>query len=285
MAPPYPLLTRRRAAAVFVVAAACAAAAWLAPHVGIDPAASAIVVGLPCALAAVLAAIPRAGAHEAAIARALDLQLRQTEALLSLHAALTPRAALPPTRGWAACPDLLLAIAQEIDARRPRLVVECGSGASTVIAGLALRRAGAGRLVSFEHDASYAAQTREWLRAHDLDGICEVIVAPLAPVDARGERISWYDAAPLDAALTEPIDLLVIDGPPGRPGELARYPALPLLGSRLAKGARVLLDDGDRPEERAIGARWCAEDGLSMEELALERTCLRFTRRSAAGEA
>jgi hypothetical protein len=46
------------------------------------------------------------------------------------------------------------------------------------------------------------------------------------------------------------IDLLLVDGPPGSLGEMARYPALHVLESQLASNAVVILDDADRPDER-----------------------------------
>ena len=73
---------------------------------------------------------------------------RQLEALVSLHEMLDLKAALPPTRGWAASPDLLLTLTSLVRKHQPKLVVELGSGASTII----LSRAGAVEIVAIEHD-------------------------------------------------------------------------------------------------------------------------------------
>ena len=56
---------------------------------------------------------------------------RQSEALQQLFTLLKFSAPIPPTRSWAASPDLLLTIADLVRTRKPRLVVELGSGIST----------------------------------------------------------------------------------------------------------------------------------------------------------
>ena len=69
---------------------------------------------------------------------------RQLEALVSLHEMLDLKAALPPTRGWAASPDLLLTLTSLVRKYKPKLVVELVSGASTIV----LSRAGAVEIVA-----------------------------------------------------------------------------------------------------------------------------------------
>ena len=49
-------------------------------------------------------------------------------------------------------------------------------------------------------------------------------------------------------------------------GPLARYPALPLLRDRCAPGARFILDDAARPDEKAIINRWTREHGVTVME-------------------
>src|SRR3984957_14051853 len=55
---------------------------------------------------------------------------RQLEALQNLNEVLPPTDLLPPTRGWAASPDLLMVLVDLVIAKRPSLVVECGRGAA-----------------------------------------------------------------------------------------------------------------------------------------------------------
>jgi hypothetical protein len=52
------------------------------------------------------------------------------------------------------------------------------------------------------------------------------------------------------------IAMLLVDGPPGHTASCARDPALPLLRTRLAPGALVVLDDTNRADERRTLEHW-----------------------------
>ena len=102
-----------------------------------------------------------------------------------------------------------------------------------------------------------------------------VVHAPLAPHPHAEPGLSWYDDAALTAGLRaalagDPIDLLLVDGPPAYAAGhgLARYPALPVLGDRLAPGATVVLDDAERPGEQEVLRRWERETGLDFDRQA-----------------
>ena len=173
---------------------------------------------------------------------------------------------MPPLRGWAASPDVLRVLVRHIDRLNPDLVVEFGSGASSVWMGYALRRAGGGRLVAVEHDARYAELSRALIASHGLDDIVEVRTAPLTEVEAAtvtvgDEQVStagrWYDTAVLGDL--DGIGLVFVDGPPQATGRHARYPALPALIAHCTEDVVFVLDDAGRPDERAIGDRWLAE--------------------------
>lgn len=182
---------------------------------------------------------------------------RQMEALQGLYVELDLKHSLPPTRGWAASPDFLLELARHARSARPLTVVECSSGASTVVLARCMQLNGQGKVFSMEHDADYARLTRAQLKRHGLEDWAQVLDAPLRPYRLGDEEWPWYDVAGLGTG-TE-IDLLVIDGPPQATRSLARYPAGPLLFPRLARGASVFLDDAGRPDERTILQRWQKE--------------------------
>lgn len=182
-------------------------------------------------------------------------EFHQYEALLNLHRLVSVRAAVPPSREWAASPDFLLLLASLVQDLRPRLVVELGSGTSTVWLAYALEAFDApGRVVSIDHEARFCDRTRDALGAHRLDHLAEVRQAPLIDLEIDGKSWRWYDQARL--ADLAGCDLLVVDGPPGDLATLARYPALPLLHDILSPYARVVVDDYQRPEEREMVARW-----------------------------
>lgn len=197
---------------------------------------------------------------------------RQLEALQGLYAELNLKNSLPPTRGWAASPDFLLELARHARGARPRRVVECSSGASTLVLARCMQINGAGKVFSLEHDPHYAAQTRAQLRHHGLEDWALVLDAPLVPHRLSDEDWPWYDLRALPADM--PIDLLVIDGPPQVTRKLARYPAGPLLFPRLAPDARIYLDDAAREDEQAILLRWQHEfPALQHSQRMCEKGC------------
>ena len=159
-------------------------------------------------------------------------------------------ASTPPLGGWAIEPDFGRLIAIEL-ADSPEVVVECGSGATTLLIATLLQRNGRGRLFTLEHDRAYAERMRQQVQAAGLANVCEVIWAPLT-LQSFGEHVLyWYDAAQI-ADLPENVDVVLVDGPPAV-APWARWPALEVLSDRLTPGASVLVDDGRRGEELADG--------------------------------
>lgn len=189
---------------------------------------------------------------------------------------------MPALRGWAASPDVLRLVVRAIRARPRKLVVECGSGASSVWLGYALRQAGGGRLVALEHDERYADLTRHMTAEHGLDDIVEVRNAPLhtwVPEEPDAPNPSgqpWYDRGAV-ADLVD-IDLLFVDGPPYFTAAEARYPAGPVLLPRCSANAVVVLDDTSRADERAVSDRWLsANPDLVCDEVPVEKGAHVFT--------
>ncbi|HOY28811.1 MAG TPA: class I SAM-dependent methyltransferase, partial [Flavobacteriales bacterium] len=193
----------------------------------------------------------------------------QMEALQGLLWTFKPGAPWPSTRFWAASPDLLREITDHVLNERPALVVEASSGTSTLIIALCLQRLGAGKVIALEHDPIYVEKTRAAIALHGLHEFASVIHAPLVQHNVKGVRHQWYDLSAIQLPGT--IDLLVVDGPPETTQKLARYPAVPLLASKFSKRARVLLDDGSRPDEQLMARRWAEENqGSQLEFLHLE---------------
>jgi predicted O-methyltransferase YrrM len=196
---------------------------------------------------------------------------RQLEALQNLSAVLPASDVLPATRGWAASPDLLLVLVDLIITERPSLVVECGSGASTLWLALAMRRFKIdGRIIALDHDPVFGGKTREFLARHDVRDLAEVRDAPLESFSLNGETYSWYASRAWED-LTG-IDLLFVDGPPATTGPRARYPALPLLSGSLSPAATAVLDDLVVPDMQEVLRLWLdAYPEFSCEILPLEK--------------
>lgn len=183
----------------------------------------------------------------------LAKQYSQFDALTGLYYDVAPRQAFPAAGGWAASADLLRFLYDQVAVEGRNRILECGSGVSTVLMGYALQRRGEGKVVALEHLEQFAEQTRQLAAAHGLDDFVEVRHAPLTTMTVEGEEWPWYDVSEVPAG---PFDLLVVDGPPAGVRDHARFPAVPVLHDRLADSALVVLDDHNRPEEKAVGERW-----------------------------
>ena len=208
---------------------------------------------------------------EADTQKELKQTFRQLEALQNLNAVLPTSDVLPATRGWAASPDLLLALVDLVITDRPSLIVECGSGASTLWLALAMRRFGIdGRIIALDHDPVFSGRTRDFLGRHDVLDLAEVRDAPLESFSLDGETYSWYARTAWEDLAG--IDLLFVDGPPAATGHQARYPALPLLNKSLSPIATIVLDDLIVPDTLEVLPRWLdADPGFSSEILPLEK--------------
>ena len=233
---------------------------------------------------------------------------RRDEAWRNLFGTLQFRAPLPVITDYTASPELMVLVVNLIAERKPRRVLELGSGLSTVVAGYALERfVGAdARLLSVDHEAVFAEQSAALVRRHGLEGVT-VRHAPLQSVNTPHGAIRWYsraaldldglapdspdrdavgpdavradavgpdavgpdavgpDAVRADAVGPDALDLLIVDGPPGKDQRMARYPALQELLPRLRPGSIVVLDDARRPDERRAAEEWSAQLGTELE--------------------
>ncbi|WP_100445332.1 class I SAM-dependent methyltransferase [Glycomyces xiaoerkulensis] len=175
------------------------------------------------------------------------------EDMTALYRLIDPERPLPRMRGWAAGPELLRFLYEEITEQKRSRVFECGSGSTTVIVAYALRALGSGRVVALEHLPRFAEQTRRELDERGLSDWAEVVDAKLTDVELDSGTWRWYDP---EAIRGDGIDLLLVDGPPAGTGPEARYPALPLLADRLGERAIVVLDDAKRADEQLICEKW-----------------------------
>ena len=165
---------------------------------------------------------------------------------------------LPFGGGWALAGDSAALLAREVILRQPKLVVELGSGVSTLVIGQILARHAGSRLISFDHDAHWAAETRRYVEYLGLGSVVTVVDAPLSPILVGGRQLEWYAIDPDLLSSINPIDLLVVDGPPARNSEggMARFPAFPVFRERLSAQAIVFVDDSRRKGESEMIREW-----------------------------
>ena len=123
--------------------------------------------------------------------RSAYVVLSQIEAANALNSLLRTTHPLPPTRGWAASPDFLLALAKHALRVKPEVMVECSSGTSTIVLARCAQINGIGHVYSLEHDEKYAQQSRNQLVEQGLSQFATVIDAPLRAQFIDGESFKW----------------------------------------------------------------------------------------------
>ncbi|MBP2475365.1 hypothetical protein JOF53_004237 [Crossiella equi] len=167
-------------------------------------------------------------------------------------------------------PTGLIAVLDEVMIGNRTVLLECGSGSSTIVVARMLGRRGFGHLLSIEHDERWAAFVNTQLRREGLHQVARSVHMPLGQHPSAVGSLDWYSPVLVHREVTSYVDrfglvdLLLVDGPPsadqGR--SLARYPAVPVLRWALAPGATIMLDDVDRPGELTVLTRWQEEYGL-----------------------
>lgn len=196
---------------------------------------------------------------------ASDYQYRQLkrESLMSYQNAeirddlirfFSPRYFLPQTRHWAASPDFLKLVVTEILDRKPNLILELGSGVSSVFIAYALEKNGSGKLLSIDHEQPYARLTAQALDQHQLSSKVDIVHAPLQKLTLAEGVWKWYDPAFIQNL--PPVDMLIVDGPPFKLQPLSRYPALPILLDKLSDSALIFIDDYIREDEQEMVQKW-----------------------------
>ena len=200
----------------------------------------------------------------------LKRHYQQIEALFSLYFTIKPQNPLPDMGKWSASPDFLKKLSEIVFHFKPELVIEAGSGVSTLILAYCLKQIGRGKVITLDHDAKYAAITQELIVSHGLEEFATVVYAPVIEYTINQTKWLWYDISHL--SINEPIDFLIVDGPWGKLQKMARYPALPLLYEHFRNRAIILVDDGARKDEKEMVERWVKEfQDLTYEYLDFEK--------------
>src|SRR5215472_9367088 len=128
---------------------------------------------------------------EQALGRAVDVLSGNVEALFSIFSIIRIRHPLPPMGRWAVSPDFARILVDVILERAPRLVLELGSGVSTLLCAYCLERNGSGAIVSVEHENAFVRATAENIRKHSLDRFARVVHAPLRDITLRNRNYRW----------------------------------------------------------------------------------------------
>jgi hypothetical protein len=168
--------------------------------------------------------------------------------------------------GWSAQDEYLrLCIEHALAARGPTL--ECGSGLSSLLLGVAASRRGHEHW-ALEHLPAWGDKVSRAAARHHIEGVrlCD------APLKSYAGFV-WYDVSAL--ALPPAFSMVVCDGPPAdTPG--GRYGLVPVMRDALQAGCVILLDDAEREHERTIARRWQGELGATHEVIGRHKPFIRM---------
>lgn len=183
-------------------------------------------------------------------------------------------------RGWSARPDFILWQVELMDKNKYDLILEFGSGITTLYTAKALASrekhgsaAKSAQAVAFEHLEQFFLQTKGFLAQAGLGDSVNIVHAPLQEYTAPdGTAYQYYSCQEILSELSQQYKssasriLVIVDGPPGGTNKNARYPAFPLVMKYFAPAhIDFLLDDYIRSDEKELAGMWraaCATAGI-----------------------
>jgi len=183
---------------------------------------------------------------------------KQLESFVSLQNYLLSGAQPLNFHGWPISPDIALFLIEKIEKYSYDLVLEFGSGTSTLLFAKALKGT---PLVTFDHHEKYYKQTLESLKSQGLLKDVNLVYAPLKKYSFEENEYMYYDCEKTfkELSLKDEIQsvLVLVDGPPGATCPLARFPAMNyLLEAFEGKKIHLVLDDYAREEEKQTVKKW-----------------------------
>ncbi|WP_455287325.1 hypothetical protein [Cupriavidus necator] len=198
--------------------------------------------------------------------------VKQIEAFIGIQRWLPFDDSALDFHGWPISPDLGIFLLGKIQEEKYDLIIEFGSGTSTVLFARAIAltkndeasESFAGkRVISFEHDRVYHEKTLSLLKTRGLDEFVSLVHSPLVDHEDSGAKYLHYDCAPLLRQIAKLGEeralsiLVLVDGPPELTCKNARYPAIPKIFDHLGRHRiDVVLDDANRPAEKEAIRMW-----------------------------
>ena len=155
-------------------------------------------------------------------------------------------------------PDIACRLFELLREARCEVIVECGSGISTIIIALAIGKRPI-TFISLEESEHWLGITRKALQEFGLLDRVRLIHSALTPIEVNGKKTEAHDDS---AVANHQVDVLLVDAPPARVGRMG---VLPRMAKHLRPGALVLLDDAARDGEEECVQTWVKKDLASLE--------------------
>lgn len=167
---------------------------------------------------------------------------------------------------WAITPETLAELDCRLSTLRPKTILECGSGLSTLIFARYAENNPEVKVVSLEHDQKYFDQT-----ALLLGSLIKRVELLRCDLIENSEHSATDEALIYDVDLSKypKFDFVLIDGPPSGAG--GREQIFPWIFRRLNKDCEVWLDDGDRPQESQAIKNWKEKYNIVVESTRLKK--------------
>jgi hypothetical protein len=218
--------------------------------------------------------------------------VRQIESYLNIKSYLRDGELMPSLHGWPVSADFAQYVFELLNMNKYDLIIEFGSGSSTVLLAKALRNQTADTsdshhksdltqsnfdwskfnfsdlhkpIVSFDHHPKWLGITEKAITSSRLTDFVDLILAPLTDYSFDNlNHFKYYSCHDKLAEISRTMRsskqriLALVDGPPGDTCKHARFPAAPILLEIFHEHSiDILMDDYFRKEEKEIVELWC----------------------------
>lgn len=162
---------------------------------------------------------------------------------------------------WSILPDTAYFLFQSVLEKKPKHILEYGSGISTAVMAKAISQYG-GKVYSLEHELKWLEKTQKDCQDCGVENY-EVLYAPLVKSGLDGiAKYTIYDPAKIPP---NKFEFVFIDGPPGfLPEHPGRRGTLYSCWAYLADQATIILDDADRKGEQEAMKEWLEVFGKKL---------------------
>lgn len=161
-----------------------------------------------------------------------------------------------PFNGGALRPICMAYILNEIIINQREMVLEFGSGLSTIVMARLIKRNNLKtRVVSIEHNEKWSSILQNYLENEGLQEFVKIVTVNLKDTETPLGVVKWYDYEKFSPVISDiKFDFVIIDGPPANGEEIqySRFPSLFKLENNLAADFCLILDDANRKGEQEL---------------------------------
>ena len=161
-----------------------------------------------------------------------------------------------PFNGGSLRPLGIAYILNEIIMNQRKMVLEFGSGLSTVLMARLIKKNNLNvKIVTVEHNKQWATIIEGYLINEDLLGYVDIIQADLKEMETSLGKVNWYDyETVLKGVENKKFDLITVDGPPanGKKIRYSRFPAFIKMKDFFEEDFCLIVDDANRKGEQKI---------------------------------